>query len=226
MQNNLLVGGIVSLSTVDYPDHLSAVVFLQGCPWRCIYCHNKHLQTIASTESLPWEDILNLLYLRKELIEGVVFSGGEPLLQDSICDALINVKEMGFKVGIHTAGTFPDNLAKVISLVDWVGFDLKHSFKNYSSITGVSDSGKMAYESLKILISSNVEFEVRMTLHESIETHSIVEVLKEASLMGVKKAVLQKCRNQDENVVEHPIFSDKLLLEDISKYFDSFYIRS
>ncbi|MDR1665577.1 MAG: anaerobic ribonucleoside-triphosphate reductase activating protein [Puniceicoccales bacterium] len=225
MVDGLLVGGIVPLSTVDYPDHLSVVVFLQGCPWRCLYCHNKHLQNRVPTASFPWEEVLSLLELRKGLIEGVVFSGGEPLLQDSLRNAMMDVREMGFKVGLHTAGAFPANLAKVVSRVDWVGFDLKHSFKEYRSITGVSDSGKMAYESLKMLVSSNVEFEARMTLHEAIEIHSILDVLKEVSSMGVKNIVLQKCRNQDKSIMEHPIFSDKPLLEDISKYFDDFCIR-
>jgi hypothetical protein len=64
-----------------------------------------------------------------------------------------------------------------------------------------------------------------MTLYEKINTSAIVGILKEISALGVKTVVLQKCRDRSENIVEHPIFSDKLLLEDISKYFNNFYIR-
>lgn len=224
-KNRLLVGGIVSLTTVDYPEHLSAVVFLQGCPWRCVYCHNPHLQTISQEEALPWEDVLNLLEIRRGFLEAVVFSGGEPLFQEALFPAIVDVRKLGFKVGLHTAGAYPDRFAKIISFLDWVGFDIKHSFKDYNLITNVQKSGEKAKESLEVLLSSNVDYEVRITMHESIEKDSVVDVLKELCRMGVRKVVLQKCRDKYENIVEHPIFSDKILLENLSKDFDSFYIR-
>lgn len=223
--NRLLVGGIVSLTTVDYPDHLAAVVFLQGCPWRCVYCHNPHLQTISQEESLPWEDVLNLLDTRRGFIEAVVFSGGEPLFQGALLPAIADVKQLGFKIGLHTAGTYPDRFATVVPFLDWVGFDVKQTFNDYQLITNIFGSGEKALESLQILLASNVDYEVRMTLHESIEKETVVEVLKELCQMGVRKMVLQKCRDKDENVVEHPVFSDKILLENVSKDFDSFYVR-
>jgi pyruvate formate lyase activating enzyme len=225
MDKTLFVGGLVSITTVDYPDHIASVVFLQGCPWRCKYCHNSHLQSILPSESLPWEDVLNVLKSRKGFVEAVVFSGGEPLIQEVLLDAIRDVKDMGFLVGLHTSGSIPSRLAQVISSVDWLGFDIKHGFKDYYTITNVEDSGDLAYESLKIAIASNVDLEVRITMFESIDISTVVDTLKEIASIGVKKVVLQKCRDKNENVVEHPIFSDKLLLEDVSQYFDSFFIR-
>lgn len=225
MSDRLLVGGVVSLTTVDYPDHLASVVFLQGCTWRCVYCHNPHLQVILPEESLPWEDILSLLRTRQGFVEAVVFSGGEPLFQKSLLPAIKDVRELGFKVGLHTSGAFPDKLSQVVPFVDWIGFDVKQSFENYHLITGVPGSGKAALESLELIVASNVDFEVRMTLYKDISTDSIVETLKEISQLGVRKVALQKCRDKDENVVEHPLFSDKILLENLSSYFDSFYVR-
>lgn len=219
------IGGIVSLTTIDYPGCLSAVVFLQGCPWRCKYCHNKHLQTILPSESLPWDDVLSLLDDRRGFIEAVVFSGGEPLGQEALVRAVYDVRKMGFKVGLHTSGSYPERLAEVVALFDWVGFDIKESFKNYELITGVSNSGEKARESLKILIASKVPFEARMTVDSIIKVADIVEAFKEVAGMGVKNIALQKCRNEDGNIVEHPIFSDRLLLEDLSKYFDNFFVR-
>ncbi len=223
--DKLLVGGIVSLTTVDYPDHLSAVVFLQGCPWRCVYCHNPHLQTISQEESLPWEDVLNLLEVRKGFIEAVVFSGGEPLFQEALFPAIVDVKKLGLKVGLHTAGAYPDRFAKIVTFLDWVGFDVKQSFKDYQLITSIPVSGENARESLRILLEANIDYEVRITMHESILIETAVEMLRELCQMGVKNIVLQKCRDKNENVVEHPIFSDKILLENVSKDFDSFYVR-
>lgn len=225
MDKTLFVGGLISITTVDYPDHIASVVFLQGCPWRCRYCHNKHLQSILPSESLPWEDVLDVLKSRRGFVEAVVFSGGEPLIQDALLDAIRDVRSMGFLVGLHTAGSVPSKLTQVISYIDWIGFDVKHGFKDYYSITNVENSGDLAYESLKIAVASNVDLEVRITMFESIDTSTIVDTLKEISSMGVKTVVLQKCRDKNENVVEHPIFSDKLLLEDVSKYFDNFFTR-
>ena len=226
MTEHLLVGGIVSLTTVDYPGHLASVIFLQGCPWRCVYCHNPHLQAMLPAESLPWEDVLALLDTRKEFVEAVVFSGGEPLAQgDNLIPAINDVKALGYKVGLHTSGVYPERLSRILHLLDWVGFDVKHAFKDYAQITNVPGSGDAALESLKMLIASNVDFEVRMTLYEKIPADVIVDTLKDIALMGVKTVALQKCRDANENVVEHPIFSDKLLLENLSKYFDNFYIR-
>ena len=225
MEDSLFVGGVVSLTTIDYPGCLSAVVFLQGCPWRCRYCHNKHLQKILPAESLPWDDVKALLRTRKGFVEAVVFSGGEPLEQAFLGTAVKEVKDMGFKVGLHTSGAYPERLSAVVSLFDWVGFDVKESFQNYQLITNIPDSGEKALESLKILIASGVPFEVRMTLDPIIEISDICGTLKDISRMGVKTVALQKVRDKDGQAVEHPIFSDKLLLEDLSKYFDNFFIR-
>lgn len=225
MDKALLVGGVVSLSTVDYPDYISSVIFLQGCGWRCKYCHNQHLQPIELSHSLPWEDILELLRSRRGFVDAVVFSGGEPLIQEALPNAIMEVKSMGFMIGLHTAGAVPEMLAKVAPMTDWIGFDVKNDFKDYELITGVPNSGKTALESLKLLVALNVNFEVRITMYKTLETSVIVDLLKELSSMGVKTVALQKCRDIEEIVVEHPIFSDRILLEDISKYFENFFVR-
>lgn len=225
MNKALLVGGVVSLSTVDYPDYISSVIFLQGCGWRCKYCHNQHLQPIELSHSLPWEDILELLRSRRGFVDVVVFSGGEPLIQEALPDAIMEVKNMGFMIGLHTAGAVPEMLAKVAPMTDWIGFDVKNDFKDYELITGVPNSGKTALESLKLLVALNVNFEVRITMYKTLEISVIVDLLKELSSMGVKTVALQKCRDIEEIIVEHPIFSDRILLEDISKYFENFFVR-
>ena len=225
MNKALLVGGVVSLSTVDYPDYISSVIFLQGCGWRCKYCHNQHLQPIELSHSLPWEDILELLRSRRGFVDAVVFSGGEPLIQEALPDAIMEVKNMGFMIGLHTAGAVPEMLAKVAPMTNWIGFDVKNDFKDYELITGVPNSGKTALESLKLLVALNVNFEVRITMYKTLEISVIVDLLKELSSMGVKTVALQKCRDIEEIIVEHPIFSDRILLEDVSKYFENFFVR-
>ncbi|MDR0677333.1 MAG: anaerobic ribonucleoside-triphosphate reductase activating protein [Holosporaceae bacterium] len=221
----LSIGGITALTTIDYPGCLSTVIFLQGCRWKCRYCHNPHLQAILPNESLPLEDIFNLLEMRKGFVEAVVFSGGEPLRQKALPEVVKKVKEMGFKVGLHTAGSEPDFFVKVLPLLDWVGFDIKYSFENYAEITGLSGSGEQARESLEHLIRASIDFEIRITMDEVLKIPVIVHALKEIADMGVKTVVLQKCRSKGDNVFEHPLFSDKLALDEVSGYFDNFSIR-
>ena len=90
------IGGFVPFTSIDYPGELAAVVFCQGCPWRCSYCHNPHLLDARSTELLDWQALLEVLSLRKGLLDAVVFSGGEPTLQDTLPGAITEVKKMGF----------------------------------------------------------------------------------------------------------------------------------
>ena len=228
MARELSVGGLTTISTVDYPDHLAAVVFTQGCPWRCVYCHNQHLQSVVSQgrqKQLRWSDVLDFLQTRIGLIEAVVFSGGEPLLQDALLNAIIDVKKMGFLVGLHTGGGNSWNLQKVISHVDWIGLDLKTSFADYESITNIMGSGEEARRSFEIAIAADVVLEARMTMDSSIDVATALSAFEEVARMGVKTAVLQKCRDKNHIIVENPIFSDRLIFEDISKRFDNFFIR-
>ena len=89
------IGGFVPFSATDYPDHLSAVVFCQGCPWRCGYCHNVHLQPATNATELAWNSILSFLERRRGLLDAVVFSGGEPTLQHALAGAMRAVKALG-----------------------------------------------------------------------------------------------------------------------------------
>ncbi|MCU7809345.1 MAG: anaerobic ribonucleoside-triphosphate reductase activating protein, partial [Candidatus Thiodiazotropha sp. (ex Semelilucina semeliformis)] len=98
----LKVGGLVPMTTVDYPGCLSAVIFCQGCPLRCRYCHNSDLLPREAEATIPWREILDFLKRRQGLLDAVVFSGGEPTQQRALPDAIAEVSAMGFKIGLHT----------------------------------------------------------------------------------------------------------------------------
>jgi pyruvate formate lyase activating enzyme len=152
----LRVGGLTPLSTSDYPDRLAAVVFCQGCAWRCTYCHNPHLLPKKGTVEVPWPQVLSFLEKRRGLLDAVVFSGGEPTLQPSLKTAMESVKRMGYLVGLHTAGIFPRVLERVLPLVDWVGMDLKSDFERHESVTRVRGSAERARRSMEIIRASGV----------------------------------------------------------------------
>ena len=152
----LRLGGLTRLSASDYPDKLAAVVFCQGCAWRCTYCHNRHLLPRRSEELISWEEVVKFLERRRGLLDAVVFSGGEPTLQSSLKEAMEKVKSLGYLVGLHTAGIVPRTLERVLPFVDWVAMDLKSSWENHEQVTGTPGSGRRAKESMQIIAASRV----------------------------------------------------------------------
>lgn len=155
----LRIGGLTRCSANDYPDKLAAVVFCQGCAWRCGYCHNPELQPARGRTQIAWRDVLAFLAKRRGLLDAVVFSGGEPTQQSALKQAMAEVKRMGFLIGLHTAGIVPRRLAEVLPLVDWVGMDLKAPFNDHGRVTGVSGSARRARASLQLLRTSGVACE-------------------------------------------------------------------
>ena len=155
----LRVGGLTPLSASDYPHKLAAVVFCQGCAWRCTYCHNKHLLKKKGSSQIPWKDIVSFLRKRCGLLDAVVFSGGEPTLQAPLASAMREVKALGYLVGLHTAGIVPQRLEEVLPLVDWVSMDLKASWDGHSRVTGVAGSARRAQQSMRLIQASGVACE-------------------------------------------------------------------
>ena len=154
--DDLVIAGLVPMSTVDWPDHLTATVFLQGCPWNCFYCHNQALIPVRVPGLVAWQEVRDLLARRRRLLDGVVFTGGEALRQDALADAAAEVRRAGFAVGLHTAGAYPRRLADVLAagLVDWVGLDVKALPDSYPQVVGRQRAGERAWECLRILIDA------------------------------------------------------------------------
>ena len=228
----LRVGGLTPLSTTDWPGMLAAVVFCQGCPWRCGYCHNPGLIPARSDSEIPWEDVLAFLRRRQGLLDGVVFSGGEPTLQTSLPDAMREVRALGFKVGLHTGGAYPQHLAAVLPLVDWVGFDVKAPAADYPRITGAAGSGERAIASLQQVLASGVAHEVRTTVHPALlHDADVAGIAADLAARGVQHYVVQAFRSQgcgDETLRQNA--ARKRPLQDVGKefagLFEQFSVRA
>ncbi len=190
-----MVGGITPFTTIDFPGRLAAVVFLQGCPWRCGYCHNPQLLPRHAPTTQPWHTVRTWLDSRRGLLDGVVFSGSEPLLHRGLADALRDVRSMGFATALHTGGAYPERLARLLPLLDWVGFDVKAPFGDYRTITG-ADDGSAARQALAHLLDSGVAHEIRCTLAPVINNASVIERLaQQLATLGASALVLQPCRD-------------------------------
>ena len=192
---DLRVGGLARLSTCDWPGELVATVFCQGCAWDCAYCHNASLRPAQVESLLSWDGVLEFLVTRRGLLDAVVFSGGEPTLQPALLDAVKTVRSLGFRIGLHTAGMVPLNFARLLPLVDWVGFDVKAPVNAYARITGVEDSGARAMESLRLLLASGIEYEVRTTLHPALLSLDEMKELRDQLFShGVTHYAVQRFR--------------------------------
>lgn len=190
------LGGFVPFSSCDWPGKLACVVFISGCPWRCHYCHNPHLQTRSKEAGDPsWSDLLAWLDSRRGLLDGVVICGGEPLAEPKLPEMLAQVKAMGFGVALHTGGGYPARLKECLALVDWVGFDVKAPFADYARITRVKGSGEAAMQSLLAVIESGVAFECRTTAHPALlSDDDLLEIGRSLAAAGVSHYAVQKFR--------------------------------
>jgi len=191
----LRIGGVVPFSTTDWPGKLCAVIFAQGCPWRCGYCHNPHLLAVRGEAEQDWAATLDWLDTRRKMLDGVVFSGGEPTAQPALAAAARAVRERGFAVGLHTGGAYPRRLIELVPVLDWVGLDIKAPMLDYEAVTEVPSSGLAAFASLDLLTRMRVPFEVRTTVHLALTTPArLVQLAREIAAAGVTSWVLQMFR--------------------------------
>lgn len=166
--SDLQIAGLTPMSSVDWPGKFVATVFAQGCPWACPYCHNQAIIDPKIPGVVSWERVEELLGRRRGLLDGVVFSGGEATRQLAVLPAMSRVRELGFEVGLHTAGPYPARLHEILrtGLVDWVGIDIKAMpGPNYEAVAGRPNAGPKAWESLGEVLDSEVSYEVRLTVY-------------------------------------------------------------
>jgi anaerobic ribonucleoside-triphosphate reductase activating protein len=225
------IGGITPLTSTDFPGCLAAVLFCQGCPWHCGYCHNPHLIPPGGNAHYQWTDVMRFLRRRHGLLDAVVFSGGEPTLQSGIDAALGEVRALGFKTGLHTGGPYPSRLAGLLRHLDWVGMDIKAPFADYARITGVPGSGEKAKASASLLLESGIAHEFRTTIHPMLfNPEMVLELAETLREMGVRHFVLQEFRPQgcnDAALCARPVVDwlDDELCGRIAPLFEHFAVR-
>lgn len=193
----LPVAGVEPFSTCDWPGRLVATVFVAGCPWRCGYCHNPALQA-RDTGALGWETVRQRLAPRAGFLDGVVFSGGEPTLAPALSGWMTDMRALGFGIGLHTAGIYPERLARVARLADWIGFDVKAAPGGIDTVTRVAGSEGRMWRALDVVQASGVPFECRTTLDPGcMDTDDLFRLADALAARGVSHAALQVGRRPD-----------------------------
>lgn len=190
------IGGFLKLSLLDYPDNVSCIVFTQGCNYNCPFCHNSSLINIKDG-NVSEEEIFEYLNKRKNIIDAVSISGGEPLIQEDIIDFIKKIKELGYKVKIDTNGSKPDVLKELIDnkLIDYVAMDIKNTLLKYEKTAGVKANNTI--ESIKLIENSNIDYEFRTTIVK--ELHNIDDIKNILSLINKKsKYYIQNFKRNDQ----------------------------
>lgn len=155
------------MTLLDYPGKVACTVFFGGCDFRCPFCHNWELLDGSSPTQTDSEAFLQFLNKRKGMLEGVVVTGGEPLLRKELPELLGQIKELGYPVKLDTNGNHPEALEKVIrdGLVDYVAMDIKNSRGKYAMTAGLEQLDTGAVEqSVRLLMNGPVEYEFRTTV--------------------------------------------------------------
>lgn len=201
-KSKMKIKGLQKTTLIDYPGKIACTIFLFGCNFRCGFCHNPELVLEESSLDLSEKEILEFLEKRKNQLEGVCFTGGEPLLSLEK-DFVKKIKERGYLVKIDTNGTFPERLEEFISkgLVDYIAMDIKNCKEKYSETAGAFVNLDKIEKSVGLIINSGLDYEFRTTvvpgLHEKGDFEKIGKWMKELSKgKEVKKYWLQGFSNQ------------------------------
>jgi pyruvate formate lyase activating enzyme len=210
---------ITPFTLLDYPDKTACIFWFAGCNMRCVYCYNPEI--VFGKGKLSFSEALRFLESRRGLLDAVVLSGGECSLHKHLPEFITEIKRMGFLVKMDTNGSKPGLLRYLIQkhLLDYVALDFKAPKAKFKSIT-TSEFYLHFRESLRVLLSSGIAFEVRSTTHSQLldqnDLEDMVELLNDEGYTG--NYYLQNFRNGAETLVE--------LEESQSNYFDLSKIKS
>ena len=188
------LGGLVKFTLIDFPGTPAAIVFTQGCNFRCRYCHNPELvYPHLFTESMPEEEVMAFLQRRRGTLEGVVISGGEPTLQEDLVRFMAQVKALGYKTKLDTNGTRPEVLKELIDkkLVDFIAMDLKAPLEKYAAITGVEANSTVLRESMSLIVKSGLAYQFRTTYDKEVLTDDDIAAISQ--IVEGKNYTVQEC---------------------------------
>lgn len=200
----MIIHGLNKTTLLDYPGHVAATVFFGGCNFRCPFCHNSSLVlTPKEQPTIPEEEFFTFLNKRKNILEGVCITGGEPTLMPDLESFILKIKEYSLNVKLDTNGYKPDVLKKLTDagIIDYVAMDIKSSLTNYSTATGCpnTDTSKIK-ESVQILMNGNTPYEFRTTVVK--ELHSEEDFMEIGKwLAGCKQYFLQSYKDSTDIIL-------------------------
>lgn len=210
--------GMEKLSVVDFDNKVSCTLFTNGCNFKCPFCHNSSL-VLSKVPPLDFNVILDYLKTRKNIIDAVVITGGEPTLLDGLKEKIIEIKKLGFLIKLDTNGTNPACLQELINekLIDYVAMDIKNGPKNYAKTIGLTSYDLTNIKkSIEILKKGTIDYEFRTTLVKEFHSQSDMKEIRNL-ILGSKKYYLQQFINRDECICHTLHEVDKKTAEEYLK---------
>jgi pyruvate formate lyase activating enzyme len=194
LESAVVVGGLQPHSLIDFPGIVACVVFTRGCNFRCPFCHNPQMVEGDGPPQLGSGQVWDFLGSRRSLLEGVVVSGGEPLIQPGIADFCGRLRSLGFRIKLDTNGSRPEVLAQLLQagLVDYVAMDLKTLPEAYARLWPGGDP-EMVRRSLELIMASGVDYEFRTTCVRPLVDEQVMRRLAHL-VQGARRYALQRFR--------------------------------
>lgn len=186
-----MIKHVIWASMIDYPGHTSAVIFTGGCNFNCAYCYNK---TLKNQPDKDFDNkILPKLLERKDFVDHVIISGGEPTTDPQFEYMVDVLKKNGFTIGVHTNGSNPDIIARNIDKISFFGVDIKTSKEKYNSITKISFDTSKLEETVRTILKSGNNYEFRTTLFpKEVNAEDVTKIAKWLKSQNVEKYYLQQ----------------------------------
>lgn len=204
--------GLQKSSLIDYPEKIACIIFTQGCNFRCGYCHNPELfeqrEPLISTEAF-----FEFLKTRKNKLDGVVITGGEPTLQKDLNEFIYEIKNLGFLVKLDSNGTNPNIIENILkeNLIDYIAMDIKAPLNKYEKITNTKVNTDNIQKSINLILNSNIDYEFRTTIIKSQLSYNDFEeignLIKDAKNYYLQKFIPSKIL--DKNLMNEKTYSDK-----------------
>lgn len=215
--------GLQKMTLLDFPGKIACTVFTYGCNFRCPFCHNRGLVLDGATNQYSDADILAFLKMRQGLLDGVCFTGGEPLLHPDLGEFIRRVRDLGFAVKLDTNGSFPERLEALLKegLLDYVAMDIKSSKEGYAAAVGIEDFDiAPILKSVELLTESGIDFEFRTTVVRELHGEKELQDIG-VWLCGDHKYFLQQFKNEQPIIGENLTAHDPETLEKYRKMLQS-----
>ncbi len=228
----MYIGGLQKFSLLDYPEHLSAIIFTQGCNFRCQFCYNPMLVRpvgkLIDTSSVSNKDgkrngrlldeagLFAFLDERYGKLDAVVITGGEPTMHSDLPEFMEKIRRIGYKIKLDTNGSYPEMLERVLkrNLADYIAMDLKASPAKYDLVSGVQPDLAKIRKSIKMILAGGLPYEFRSTIVPELHEPEDIELMGEL-IKGADKWFLQQFQSDQKLVNDKfekmPAYPDEVL---------------